>query len=91
MIKKVILTGRVQGVGCRGYCAKYARKYSINGSASNLYDGSVKLLINVTDVSAFNCYISSLLSNSERYMFYGHIEDISITDYSGKIDGDYNF
>ena len=53
MIKKVILKGRVQGVGCRGYCAKYARRFLINGSASNQHDGSVKLILNVNDEASF--------------------------------------
>ncbi len=91
MIKKVILNGRVQGVGCRGYCAKYARKFSIHGSASNLYDGSVKLILNIDDESVFKSYLTALISNPDSYMFFGSINDISITDYSGKTDGDYNF
>jgi len=91
MIKKVILKGRVQGVGCRGYCAKYARRFSINGSATNLYDGSVKLILNINNESSFQCYITSLINNPDGYIFYGTINDILIEDYSGKIDGDYNF
>ncbi|HNX24412.1 MAG TPA: acylphosphatase [Spirochaetota bacterium] len=91
MIKKVILKGRVQGVGCRGYCAKYARKFHINGSASNQYDGSVKLLLNVNDEIVFKRFITSLITNTEGYMFWGSIDDISIDDYSGKTGGDYNF
>jgi len=91
MIKKVILTGRVQGVGCRGYCAKYARNFRINGSASNMYDGSVKLILNINDEEIFQRYITSLMTNPDRYMFWGIIDDISISDYSGKTDGDYNF
>ena len=91
MIKKVILKGRVQGVGCRGYCAKYARKYLINGSATNLHDGSVKLLLSIKDDSIFKTYITSLLTNPDGYMFWGIIDDISISDYSGIIEGDYNF
>lgn len=91
MIKKVILRGVVQGVGCRGYCAKYARRFKINGSATNLYDGSVRLILKVQDEEVFKQYISSLITNSENYIFYGKIADISIDDYSGKTDGDYNF
>jgi len=91
MIKKVILKGRVQGVGCRGYCAKYARKFFINGSASNLGDGSVKLILNVKNEENFKQYLSSLIANPEGYMFYGIIVDILVTDYSGITEGDYNF
>lgn len=91
MIKKVILKGRVQGVGCRGYCAKYARRFLINGSASNQSDGSVKLILNINSESSFQSYITALISNPDGYMFYGNIDDISIEDYIGKIEGDYNF
>ncbi len=91
MLKKVILKGRVQGVGCRGYCAKYARRFYINGSASNMRDGSVKLILNAENESTFQSYITSLISNPDGYLFYGSIADITIEDYSGKIEGDYNF
>ena len=91
MIKKVILKGRVQGVGCRGYCAKYARRFAISGSASNLHDGSVRLILNVNEEAVFKQFISSLITNPEGYYFWGSIEDVSISDHSGKTDGDYNF
>jgi acylphosphatase len=91
MIKKVIIKGIVQGVGCRGYCARYARKYLIKGSATNMNDGSVKLILSYQDENLFKQYIISLLTNPDRYTFFGHIDDISINDYSGKTDGDYNF
>lgn len=91
MIKRVILKGRVQGVGCRGYCAGYARKYHIKGSATNLGDGSVRLLLEITDESVLQRFIASLISNPDGLMFYGTIDDVSISDHSGKTDGDYNF
>ncbi len=91
MIKKVILKGRVQGVGCRGYCAKYARRYSINGSATNLHDGSVKLILNIKEEAVFKRYITALITNPEGYLFYGSIDDISISDFAGNTDGDYSF
>ncbi len=91
MIKKIILKGRVQGVGCRGYCAGYARKYLINGSATNLGDGSVRLIINISDELVLQRFVSSLISNPDNRIFYGSIEDISVSDYSGVTAGDYNF
>ena len=92
MIKKMItLKGRVQGVGCRNYCAKYARKLFINGSATNLRDGSVRLLVEAENELIIQEYISSLLKNPGMFMFYGSIRDIDVSDYAGKIDGDYNF
>ncbi|MCL1833882.1 MAG: acylphosphatase [Leptospirales bacterium] len=91
MIKKIILKGQVQGVGCRGYCARYAKKSAIHGSATNLRDGTVRLILEAENESIFQRFISSLLSNPDGYMFYGTIRDIDVSDYSGKIEGDYNF
>ena len=91
MIKKIILKGRVQGVGCRGYCTKYARKFAIHGSATNLRDGSVRLIIKAGNELIIKNYITSLISNPDGYNFYGAIRDIDVSDYTGKIDGDYNF
>ncbi|MCL1865764.1 MAG: acylphosphatase [Spirochaetes bacterium] len=91
MIKKIILKGKVQGVGCRGYCARYAGKFAIRGSATNLRDGTVRLIIEAENELIVQKYISSLLSNPDGYMFYGNIKDMDVSDYLGKIDGDYNF
>ena len=91
MIKKIILKGRVQGVGCRGYCGRYARKYLIKGSATNISDGTVRLILNINDELVLQRFIASLISNPDGLMFYGTIDDISISDHMGKTDGDYNF
>ena len=42
---RVIVSGRVQGVGFRYFTAKEADKLSICGYAKNLLDGSVEVLI----------------------------------------------
>lgn len=91
MKKKVIIKGKVQGVGCRGYCAKIAKKYFIHGSATNISDGSVRLLLEIEDEQLFKQYLNSVLNNEEGLLFYGRIDDISVSDYSGKINGDYIF
>jgi acylphosphatase len=77
MIKKVILKGRVQGVGCRGYCYRYAKKYAIRGSATNLSNGSVQLLLSFQDEHIFKQYVTSLLTNPDMVTFFGHIDERS--------------
>ncbi|HOP61737.1 MAG TPA: acylphosphatase [Spirochaetota bacterium] len=91
MAKKVILKGRVQGVGCRGFCAVYARHYGLHGSATNMGDGSVRLVLDSDDERLVGIYINALLKNPERYPFYGRITDIDVTDYAGRVTGDYLF
>jgi len=91
MAKKIILKGRVQGVGCRGYCSLYAKNFDLHGSATNLPDGTVRLLIDSDDKQIISAYINSLITNPKGYMFYGKITDVNVSDYSGKIYGDYMF
>ena len=89
--KKVILKGRVQGVGCRGYCAFYARRLGIQGSATNLSDGAVRLVLDSDDEKLVQRFITALLTNPEGHHFFGRITDVDISDYSGRVSGDYLF
>ncbi len=91
MAKKVTLKGRVQGVGCRGYCAAYARRYGLRGSATNLADGSVRLILDSDDEKLVGSYVNALLANPDGYRFWGRITDIDVADFSGRLSGDYIF
>jgi len=91
MAKKIILKGIVQGVGCRGYTARYARIFGLKGSATNLNNGTVRLLIDCDDDKIISAYVSALIQNPKGIMFYGKITDFEVNDYDGKITGDYVF
>ncbi|MBP7734713.1 MAG: acylphosphatase [Spirochaetes bacterium] len=91
MAKKIILHGRVQGVCCRAYCSQYARVHCIHGTASNLSDGSVRVLLNTDDGDLVRQYISDLTTNPKNFSFYGHIETVDVSDFSGSLRGDYQF
>jgi acylphosphatase len=89
--KKLILHGKVQGVFCRAYCSQYARQLRIRGTASNLHDGTVKVLLNTDDMGLVNQFISDIRNNPSRFTFYGRIETVDVNDYSGPMTGDYQF
>lgn len=91
MATKIILSGQVQGVGCRGYCARYARRYNLRGAATNLPDGSVCVILDTDDELKINSYMNSLIANTDRYTFFGRISDYKVVSYGGRIDGDYIF
>lgn len=91
MPRKLILNGRVQGVFCRYYCSEYGRRLGIAGSASNLSDGSVKVLLATDDDSLVQRYVDSLKVNPLGVRFHGKIESVDVSEYSGTIHGDYNF
>lgn len=90
MAKELILSGRVQGVFCRNYCSQYGTRMGINGAASNLYNGTVQVLLDCDEIKV-NQYIKAIRENPLRIRFYGHIDDVQVRDYSGTISGDYNF
>jgi len=91
MAKRLILYGRVQGVLCRAYCSQYARMLKIRGSASNLSDGTVRVILDTEDPEVTQRYVSSITHNPGGLTFYGRIESVEVDDYHGPISGDYQF
>jgi len=91
MPKKLILHGKVQGVCCRAYCSQYARELRIRGTATNLSDGTVRVLLNTDDMDLVNRYITSITVNPKRFAFYGRIVTVDVTDHTGTLSGDYQF
>ncbi len=90
MVKELILKGRVQGVFCRNYCSQYGARMGIKGAATNLYDGTVQVLLDCDETKAHQ-YIKAITENPLRIRFNGRIDDVDIREYSGAISGDYNF
>ncbi|MBN2400933.1 MAG: acylphosphatase [Spirochaetes bacterium] len=91
MAKALILSGRVQGVFCRKYCSNYAKNFGFKGSASNLSSGKVRVILESDDEQKINKYIQALKQNPYGFQFYGRIDDVSISDHTGSIRGDYLF
>ncbi len=91
MAYRIVLEGRVQGVGGRAYCSKYARSLGLSGSATNLPDGSVQVLLATEDEKMVREYIMCLRSNPAGVHFYGSITDIRYSQFNGPLRGDYTF
>ena len=89
MLFRLQIKGRVQGVGCRYYCRENARLMKMHGSASNLYDGSVEVLIDATDRKHAEEYAENLRTNRFDIGFFGKIISIGIEEYYGQVKGDY--
>jgi acylphosphatase len=90
MAKELILRGKVQGVFCRNYCSQYAASFGIKGSSSNLYNGTVQVLVDCDDAAAAK-YVNAIKENPLKIRFYGQIDDVEMRDYNGPLGGDYNF
>ena len=91
MPSRLILSGRVQGVFCRGYCSKYGKLLGISGAVSNLPDGTVQVLLDTVETVALENYIIMLKTNPRKITFYGRIDFIATEKYYGSIMGDYFF
>ena len=91
MPSRLILTGRVQGVFCRGYCSKYGKLIGISGAVSNLPNGTVEVLLNSEDAIVLENYITALRVNPRKVTFYGQIDSITTERYYGAVLGDYFF
>jgi len=92
MATKLILEGNVQGVMCRYFCRENAKTLGLSGTASNMPDGTVNVLINSDDESVVNQYINLLRNNPHRITFYGKISNISFSKgVTFHKKGDYSF
>jgi acylphosphatase len=91
MAYEIILKGRVQGVGCRYYCGNVARKSGIRGSASNLRDGSVRVIAETDDFDSARAFASALKDNVFGLHFYGRIESVELYEVNNSRHGEYEW
>lgn len=91
MAKELILKGSVQGVCCRAYCRQNAKKLKIHGSATNLSNGNVRVLLDSNDENMIREFIYAIKTNQYHFSFYGEIQEVEVNDYNGQIRGDYVF
>ncbi len=91
MPRKLILSGEVQGVNCRYLCSRYAKHFGLKGSASNLRDGTVEVLLASDDDVLVERYARALRENPLGVHFFGRISGIRVSAYDGPLSGDYNF
>lgn len=87
---RLILSGTVQGVGCRYYCSAVARRMGIAGVASNRRDGTVEVILECAEDRAAE-YGEALRRNRYGVSFYGVITGISIMETDAPLEGDYRF
>ena len=89
---ELTLSGRVQGVFCRHYCSQNAKRQGLRGSATNLSDGTVQVILDTDDETAVQEYIRTLRENPFGVRFWGSITGIKVgKNYSGSRQGDYTF
>ena len=91
MAYELILTGRVQGVGCRWYCGHVGQRMGIRGAASNRDDGTVQVILATDDRAKAGAYASALKENSFGLTFWGRIERVDLAETGLSVCGDYSW
>ncbi|MEM9144667.1 MAG: acylphosphatase [Pseudomonadota bacterium] len=69
------ITGRVQGVGYRAWCARAAMAYGLRGWVRNCADGSVEALF-----AGPRGNVEAMLQACRQGPPHGHVSDLSMTD-----------
>jgi acylphosphatase len=57
---RIVVSGRVQGVGFRYYTARRAEEFGVRGSVWNRRDGSVEILARAPDAARMTLFENSL-------------------------------
>jgi acylphosphatase len=88
---EVILSGHVQGVGCRWYCSRVGQIFKLHGTATNLDDGTVQILLETEDTDLAEAYASVLKENRFDLSFWGKIESAEVSRITSFSAGEYSW
>ncbi|MGL4369378.1 MAG: acylphosphatase [Spirochaetota bacterium] len=88
---EIILSGRVQGVGCRYYCARAAKAMGLRGAATNMEDGTVRVILDTDDREQALAYARAAADNAFGLHFYGKISRYEARFSGLPVSGDYEW
>lgn len=80
--KRLIISGRVQGVGFRFYMERKARELGVTGWVRNRLDGSVEALVQGTPEA-----VDAIVVAARRGPRSATVTDVKISESSGDYDG----
>ncbi|MBN1150312.1 acylphosphatase [candidate division WOR-3 bacterium] len=74
-MKKVIVSGDVQGVGFRYFVLKHCRRMNCRGWVRNLFDGTVEIVLDLKD-EPLDDFLDYVKKESPGYVYGYNLEDI---------------
>jgi acylphosphatase len=82
MAKRLIITGRVQGVGYRQWMCREAPSLGLTGWVRNRRDGSVEAVIDGAESS-----VTTLIQIAHRGPPAAKVDGVAVTDVEGRFEG----
>ncbi len=76
-VKKIFVSGKVQGVGYRKSCFHAAIRLKLRGWVRNLPDGRVEILVSGPDSD-----VGSLVAWAKQGPMFAKVKDVSVIDFS---------
>ncbi len=80
--KRLIISGRVQGVGFRFYMERKAREFGVSGWVRNRLDGGVEAMVQGSPQA-----VETIISWARRGPRSAVVAEVKISDGSGDYDG----
>ena len=85
--KKILYSGRVQGVGFRYECKRIAMGFEVNGTVENLNDRSVKLCVLGDELEVHDFLKEILINSNLSHHIIDHHEELLPTEELHDING----
>lgn len=78
--KRIVVSGRVQGVGYRYYTQRAATSLGINGYVRNLPQGGVEVIVQLGGNEDFAAFLEALKAGPRQ----AHVTGVEVMPYSGE-------
>ncbi len=79
--RRIIITGRVQGVGYRYYAQRAANSLGIRGYVRNLHDGNVEVVAQLRGCEDFAAFLEALKLGPRA----SHVTGVEVVPLSGEL------
>lgn len=73
--KRIVVSGRVQGVGFRKFVQRWANEFQVTGTAMNMQNGDVEIY-----ASGDQAHVDQLVEKAKSGPTFAHVRECKVTD-----------